>query len=285
MLVTSDVIINKAYKEGYAVAAINTQGGNYDIIRSICDAAEECRSPVILAHYPITGTYSGDDWFYEVAKWCAGKVTVPVAVHLDHGDSFETAKECIDIGFTSVMYDGSALPVKKNATNTNKVIDYAHSRNIPVEAEVGPLSASNLDGANTAKHNIVSVGEVEEFLSLCRPDFLAVGIGNAHGFYTSSPNIRLDVLEQCRRITDIPLVLHGCTGMPDDTVRKAIATGVAKINFGTLVRHEYVRHYADGINKLDHNGHSYKISAYAYSQMKKVISGIIALSGSENKGY
>ncbi len=283
MLVTSDSIINKAYKEGYAVAAINTQGGNYDIIRSICDAAEENKSPVILAHYTITGTYSGDDWFYEVAKWCAGRVSVPVAIHLDHGDSLETVRKCIDLGFTSVMYDGSALPVKENSKITNEVISYAHSRNIPVEAEVGPLSADNLDGANTSKHNIVNVGEVEEFLSYCKPDFLAVGIGNAHGFYTSSPNIRLDVLEQCRQITDIPLVLHGCTGMPDDTVRKAIKTGVAKINFGTLVRHEYVRYFQEGIEKLDHNGHSYKISAYAYSQMKKVISKIISLSGSENK--
>lgn len=280
MLVNSKDIIEKAYKNKYAVPAINTQGGNYDIIKAICEAAEEKKSPVILAHYPLTGVYSGDDWFFEVAKWCANKVSVPVAIHLDHGDSFDIVKKCIDLGFTSVMFDGSALSLVENANITNKVIHYAHRREIPVEAEIGPLSAANLDGDKVDQHNIVSVEEVKAFLELSSPDFLAIGIGNAHGFYKGTPNIRLDILEKCKQITKIPLVLHGCTGMPDETVSQAIKLGVAKINFGTLVRHKYLEYYKEGLETLDHNGHSFKISQYVCEKMKGVVGEIINLSGS-----
>ena len=115
MLTTTYEMLQKAYEGHYAVPAINTQGGTYDIIRAVCMAAEELRSPVILAHYVNTGAYSGHDWFYETAKWMAGKVSVPVAIHLDHGDSFERCMEMLKLGFTSIMFDGSALPVEENA--------------------------------------------------------------------------------------------------------------------------------------------------------------------------
>ena len=104
MLTTTYEMLQKAYEGHYAVPAINTQGGTYDIIRAVCMAAEELRSPVILAHYVNTGAYSGHDWFYETAKWMAAKVSVPVAIHLDHGDSFERCMEMLKLGFTSIMF-------------------------------------------------------------------------------------------------------------------------------------------------------------------------------------
>ena len=125
MLTTSFEMMDKAYKNGYAVPAINTQGGTYDIIRAICMAAEELNSPVILAHYVNTGSYSGHDWFFETAKWMAEKVSVPVAIHLDHGDSFERCMEMLHIGFTSIMYDGSAFSVEENAKRTEEVARFA----------------------------------------------------------------------------------------------------------------------------------------------------------------
>ena len=103
MLVSTKQMLQNAYEGHYAVAAINTQGGTYDIIRAVCMAAQELRSPVILAHYLSTGAYSGDDWFFETAKWMAEKVDVPVAIHLDHGDTVENCKRCLDLGFTSIM--------------------------------------------------------------------------------------------------------------------------------------------------------------------------------------
>ncbi|MEG0753691.1 MAG: class II fructose-bisphosphate aldolase, partial [Angelakisella sp.] len=125
MLVTNLEAMQDAHKRGYAIPAINTQGGSYDIIMACCKAAEELRSPMILAHYVSTGAYSGNDWFVQVAKWCAEKVSVPVSIHLDHGDSFETCMEALKLGFTSVMIDGSTQPIAENAAMTTKVIEVA----------------------------------------------------------------------------------------------------------------------------------------------------------------
>ncbi|MCK9479118.1 MAG: class II fructose-bisphosphate aldolase [Firmicutes bacterium] len=283
MLVTSKEMVLEAQKRGYAIPAINTQGGNYDIIRSICMAAEEARSPVILAHYVATGAYSGHDWFAQVCKWFADRVSVPVAIHLDHGDTFETCMMAIKNGFTSLMLDCSAESIADNVYHTNEVIRVAHALEIPVEAEVGELVRLDSDGEVADNKNIAKIEDVKEFLNGCTPDMLAVGIGNAHGFYKGKPLIRLDVLRQVREVTDIPLVLHGCTGMPDETVKEAIKIGVAKINFGTLVRHKYVEYYKDGIETLDHQGHSWKISQFAEEKLRRVIHEIIDLSGSANK--
>ena len=125
--------------------------------------------------------------------------------------------------------------------------------------------------------------DVQRFLAGCTPDLLAVGIGNAHGFYKGKPLIRLDILKQVREITDIPLVLHGCTGMPIGPSKKPSTSELAKINFGTLVRHKYVEYFKEGIETLDHQGHSWKISQFAEKKLEEVIKEIIGLSGSENK--
>ena len=146
MLVTSKEMLTKAYEGKYAVPAINTQGGTYDIIRAVCLAAEEMNSPVILAHYLSTGEYSGHDWFYETSKWMAEKVSVPVAIHLDHGDTFEHCVEMLNYGFTSIMYDGSKYSLEENIRRTNEVIKVAHAIDIPVEAEIGELARLDDNG-------------------------------------------------------------------------------------------------------------------------------------------
>ena len=121
MLTTSKEMLLEASKNGYAVPAINTQGGNYDIIWAICKAAEDLRSPIILAHYVSTGAYAGHDWFVNVCKWCASKVSVPVAIHLDHGADFDICMEALKLGFTSLMIDGSTKPIEENAAMTKRV--------------------------------------------------------------------------------------------------------------------------------------------------------------------
>ena len=131
--------------------------------------------------------------------------------------------------------------------------------------------------------NIVDPEEVRHFLDLCQPDSLAIGIGNAHGYYKGEPEIHLDVLEAVRKFTDIPLVLHGCTGMKEDVIREAIKLGVAKINFGTEIRYKYVEHYEDGLKNLDHQGHSWKLSQYANEKLMEDVKKIILLAGSDGK--
>ncbi|TCL57858.1 fructose-bisphosphate aldolase class II/tagatose 1,6-diphosphate aldolase GatY/KbaY [Hydrogenispora ethanolica] len=283
MLVTSKEMILDAQKKGYAVPAINTQGGNYDIIRAICYAAEELRSPVILAHYVSTAAYSGNEWFAEVAKYLARKVSVPVAIHLDHGDSFATCVQAVHYGFTSIMLDCSAESIADNIRHTHEVLKFCRALAIPVEAEVGELVRLDAGGQALANKNLASVEDVREFLAGCSPDMLAVGIGNAHGFYHGQPEIHLEILEAVRQITAIPLVLHGCTGMPDETVQAAIRLGVAKINFGTLIRHKYLEYFQEGLDHLDHQGHSWKVSQYAEAKLEEVIRDIIRLSGSANR--
>ena len=275
--------LHKAAKNGYAIPAINTQGGNYDIIMAICRAAEELKSPVILAHYVSTGAYSGNDWFVEVAKWCANKVSVPVSIHLDHGEDFDICMQALKLGFTSVMIDGSQKSIQENAAMTQSVVKVARVFGVPVEAEVGELQRLDNEGVMLENKNIADSEQVREFLSLCSPDTLAVGIGNAHGYYKGKPDIKLEVLKAVREFSDIPLVLHGCTGMEESIIKEAIQLGVAKINFGTEVRYKYVQHYQEALENLNHQGHSWKLSQYASNALVEDIKNIIRLSGSEGK--
>lgn len=274
--------LKKASREGYAIPAINTQGGNYDIIMGICKAAEELRSPVILAHYVSTGAFSGNDWFVNVAKWCANKVSVPVSIHLDHGDGFPICMEALRLGFTSVMIDGSTKPIEENAALTQSVVNVAKYFDVPVEAEIGELQRLD-NGVVQENKNVADPGQVRRFLELCTPDTLAIGIGNAHGYYKGKPDIKLEVLREVRKFTDIPLVLHGCTGMDESVVKEAIGLGVAKINFGTEIRYKYVQHYEEALHQLDHQGHSWKLSQYASNALCEDVKKIIRLSGSEGK--
>lgn len=282
MLTNNRDQLRKAAREGYAIPAINTQGGNYDIIRACCKAAQELHSPMILAHYAATGAYSGHDWFVNTARWCAEKVDAPVSIHLDHGDSFALCKQALEMGFTSVMIDGSRLPEQENAALTNQAISAARRYDVPVEAEVGELLRLE-NGVALENKNIASPEQVRRFLQLCRPDSLAIGIGNAHGYYKGKPEIHLEVLEQVRAFTDIPLVLHGCTGMEKSVVKAAIGLGVAKINFGTEIRYRYLEHYRQAMEQLDHQGHSWKISQYASDALCEDVKRIIRLAGSEGK--
>ncbi len=282
MLCTNLEQMQRARAGGYAIPAINTQGGCYDIIMAVCRAAQEMRSPVILAHYAATGAYSGHDFFVNVARFCAAKVDVPVSIHLDHGDGFALCMEALRLGFTSLMIDGSALPVAENAALTQRVCDVARCFGVPVEAEIGELQRLGPDGVPVGRRNVADPEQVRAFLQLCHPDTLAVGIGNAHGFYASRPDIRLDVLEAVRSFCDLPLVLHGCTGMSEQVVRDAVRLGVAKINFGTEVRYKYLEHLKEGL-QTQHDGHSWKVSQYASGALVEDIKRIIALSGSEGR--
>ncbi|MFV0353400.1 MAG: ketose-bisphosphate aldolase [Oscillospiraceae bacterium] len=283
MLTTTKEMLQKANEGHYAVAAINTQGANYDIIRAICTAAEEMQSPIILAHYLSTGTYAWHDWFFQTAKWMAEKVSVPVAIHLDHGDSFEHCMEMLKLGFTSIMYDGSALPLEENAKATQEIIRVCHAFDVPVEAEYGELARLDAAGNKMGESTVANPQNVQRFLELCSPDFLALGIGNAHGFYSGPPEIRIDILQACRKFTDIPFVLHGCTGMSETQIKEAIAQGVSKINFGTQIRYAYVKYLKEGIDTGIDEGHFWKLSIYAEQRLRQDIKQIITTAGSQGK--
>jgi ketose-bisphosphate aldolase len=283
MLTTTEQMLKKAYAGHYAIPAINTQGGTYDMIRAICMAAEELRSPIILAHYTSTGVYSGHEWFYETAKWMAKQVKVPVAIHLDHGKSLEECVQMLRIGFTSIMYDGSILEVEENARATKEVLKICHAVSVPVEAEIGELARLDDQGRLTGNSNKADPDLVKKYLNLCQPDSLAISIGNAHGFYKGEVDIDVRILEKCREFTDIPFVLHGCTGMDEKLIKRSLNCGVSKINFGTQLRYQYVRYLEEGIKNGIDQGHAWRLSQYASNSLMEDVKKIILLAGSEGK--
>jgi ketose-bisphosphate aldolase len=223
------------------------------------------------------------DGFATTAKFLGNNSSTPVVLHLDHGDTFENCRKAVDLGFTSVMLDCSCDSIDDNIKKTNEVIEMAHAAGVSVEAEVGELQRLDADGGSDENKNLANVDDVRKFVENCQPDMLAVGIGNAHGFYKGDPDIRLDVLQDIRDVTDIPLVLHGSTGMAEDVVREAIEIGICKINFGTLIRHKYMEFYKEGIDTLDHNAHSWKVAQYACGKLKDVVKEIIELSSSAGR--
>jgi len=281
-LVNSKYIVNDAQRRGYAVPAINTNGGNYDIVRAVCEAAEELRSPIILMAYTPNTEYFGMEYFGLLAKYFANKVSVPVAIHLDHSNSIEPILKAIRYGFTSVMIDYSKRSLDENIAVTRKVVDLAHPLGISVEAEVGELGRYS-EGTDIEYRNLTSVEDVKVFTSNVSVDMLAVGIGNAHGFYKGKPNIRTDLLMEIRNATDVPLVLHGSTGIPEEVIKKCIKIGISKINFGTLIRTNYMKYFKESFDSFNHKGHPWKIQQHVKDLLKEDIKRIIMLAGSNNK--
>jgi len=232
MLVNATDMLRKAKAGHYAIGHFNTN--NLEWTKAILTTAEEQKSPVIIGVSMGAAKYMGG---YKVVAAMvramdeALKISVPVALHLDHGN-FEAAKACIEAGFTSVMFDGSSLPFEENVEKTKEIVALAHAKGVSVEAEVGAIGGTE-DGI-TADGEVADPAECRKIVDL-GVDFLAAGIGNIHGIYPEGwKGLHIDVLEKINEATDyIPLVLHGGTGIPDNQIRDAIVNGVSKINVNT----------------------------------------------------
>ncbi len=278
-------VVTRALSGRYAVAAINTQGGNYDIVRAIVETAEEERAPVIIAAYEGNLAYTGYDWFAEFGRWIGARCSVPVAIHLDHAKSVESVTRAVEAGFTSVMIDYSTRSLTQNIAVTSEVIALARGRGVTVEAEIGELQR-NEEGAGTHENrNMVDPEDVRTFLAKCRPDMLAIGIGNAHGFYKGEPDIRVDLLKQVHAIDpSLPLVLHGTTGIAAQVVRDCVSNGMAKVNYGTAIRYKYLEYVKAGIDgEIEHKGHMWRVQQHAKDRLKQDVRSILQLVGSSGK--
>ena len=211
-----------------------------EMVQAVIAAAEELRAPVILQTTPGTLTYASAEMFSAMTAAEAAKATVPVALHLDHGNSFEMAAKAIKAGYTSVMIDGSKEKFKDNIDISSQVVKMAHAMGIPVEAELGTVGGKE-DNHSVGENEktYTDPAEAEEFAEKTQVDFLAVGIGNAHGFYKGVPQLRFDILEETKKRVSIPIVLHGASGIPDEDVKKATGLGICKVNFATELRDAY----------------------------------------------
>jgi fructose-bisphosphate aldolase class II len=232
-LVSMKEMLIKANAEGYAVGQFNLN--NLEFTQAILQAAQAENSPVILGVSEGAARYMSG--FKTVVKMVEGlmedlKVTVPVAIHLDHGSSFEKCKEAIDAGFTSVMIDASHHPFEENIEITSKVVDYAHSKGVSVEAELGTVGGQEDD---VIAEGVIYADpkECEELVKRTGIDFLAPALGSVHGPYKGEPNLGFAEMEEIGKITGLPLVLHGGTGIPLKDIQKSVSLGTAKINVNT----------------------------------------------------
>ena len=254
-LVTTKEMFKKAYEGGYAIGAFNVN--NMEIVQGITRAAKKLNAPVILQCSAGARKYASHGYLVAMVKAAAEETGLPIALHLDHGPNFETCKDCIDGGFTSVMIDGSSLPFEENIAVTKKVVEYAHAHGVVVEGELGTLAGVEDDVQVDADDAFyTSPEEAYEFVKATGVDSLAIAIGTSHGAYKfkpgQNPELRFDILnEVSEKLPGFPIVLHGASsvnqdhikiinefggqmpdaiGIPEDMLRKASSLAVCKIN-------------------------------------------------------
>lgn len=235
-LVTSEKMLKDAQKGGYAVGAFNAE--NMEMVKAIIKAAEELKAPVMIQTTPSTVKYGTLETYAAIVSAEAKKASVPVCLHLDHGNSFELAVQAIKAGYTSVMIDGSHEDFEGNIAVSKKVADVAKAVNIPVEAELGKVGGKEDDLEAEADTN-TDPQQAKEFVERTGVDSLAVAIGTAHGFYVGTPVLDKERLTEIRQVVDIPLVLHGASGLSDEDVRDCVKRGICKVNFATELRAAY----------------------------------------------
>ena len=235
-LVTSKEMLKKAQREHYAVGAFNVE--NMEMVKAVLRAAEELQAPVIIQTTPSTITYGSAGTYAAIARAEAAKTEVPVCMHLDHGNSYELALEALEAGYTSVMIDGSQKDFQGNVSVSKRTADAAHEKGIAVEAELGRVGGKE-DDLMVEEDTNTDPERAAEFVQRTDVDSLAVAIGTAHGFYQGTPVLDKERLSEIRAVVDIPLVLHGASGLSDEEVSACIRRGICKVNFATELRVAY----------------------------------------------
>ena len=231
--VTSEAMLLDAQKRGYAVGAFNCE--NMEMVKAIIAAAEELRAPVMLQTTPSTLRYASPAMFAGMVQAEAKAASVPVCLHLDHGSSFELAMQAMHAGYSSVMIDGSKLEFEENIALTRRVNDVARALGLPVEAELGKVGGKEDDLEAEADTN-TDPAQAAEFAERTGVTSLAVAIGTAHGFYVGTPVLDKERLSEIRKVVEIPLVLHGASGLLDEEVKDCVSRGICKVNFATELR-------------------------------------------------
>lgn len=284
MLVSGKELLEHADKNGYAVGAFNVN--NMEIVQAIIEAAEETQSPVILQASQGGLKYAGVEYIAELGKIAARNASVPVAIHLDHGTDFDQIMKCIRYGFTSVMIDGSHYDLEGNIAITKKVVEVARAVGVSVEAELGKIGGTEDDIVVDHKDALhTDPDEAVRFVKETDVDFLAIAIGTAHGKYHGTPEIDFERLKEIRAKVDVPLVLHGSSGVDYDDLRKAISLGISKINIDTDVRVAFTKGVADAINSNPDEFDPRKIIGPAKVEMKKAIIEKMEVFGSAGKAW
>ncbi|NLB18126.1 MAG: class II fructose-1,6-bisphosphate aldolase [Syntrophomonadaceae bacterium] len=238
-LVSVAELLTKAEAGGYAVGAFNAN--NMEIVQAFAMAAEKENSPVIMHASQGAIKYAGLEYIIGLVRIAAETTRVPIALHLDHGTSFDQVVRCIRGGFSSVMYDGSQLPLGENIRITQKVMDISRPIGVSVEGELGHIGGTEDDITVDEKDALyTNPEEALTFVKETGVDCLAVAIGTAHGQYKGEPKLDFERLAKISKLVNIPIVLHGSSGVPDEAIKKAINLGVRKVNIDTNIREAFV---------------------------------------------
>ncbi|XHH09810.1 MAG: class II fructose-1,6-bisphosphate aldolase [Candidatus Bathyarchaeia archaeon] len=304
MLVTNKELMVAARKGGYAIGAFNVQ--NMESVKAIVEAAMEEKSPAILQITPSVIKYAGMGYITSIVKNAGKEATVPLTMHLDHGEDYETAIKCVDAGFTSVMIDGSFLKYEENIAVTKRVVDYAHAKGASVEAELGKLAGVEERSVEEKDAILTDPNNAIDFVERTGVDTLAVAIGTSHGAYKFKSASKLD-LDRLKIINDkvgIPLVLHGASSVPawicekavkygavldgakgvaEDQLQAAIKLGIAKINIDTDLRLAFLSTVRQVLTESPKEFDPRKILGPAKDSMKEVAKGKMRLFGSSGK--
>jgi len=276
VLVSGKELFQAAKQGGYAVGAFNVN--NMEIIQAIIEAAEEENSPVFLQASQGGIKYAGLEYIAALAKTAAEQAKVPVALNLDHGTSFAQVAKCIRAGFSAVMIDGSQLSFEDNIAITQKVVDMAAPCGVSVEAELGKIGGTE-DDISVAEAVFTDPDEAAEFVERTKIDALAVAIGTAHGVYKGEPKLDFARLEQIRNATNIPLVLHGASGVPEEAIRKAVPLGICKINIDTELRQAFTKAVQEVVHTKPQEFDPRKLLGPAREAMKEVVKAKLRLFG------
>ena len=281
-LVPISYLLKKAEAGGYAVGAFNCN--NMEIVQAIIAAAEAENAPVIMQASQGAIKYAGLDYITAMVRLSAERTRVPVALHLDHGTSFEQIVQCIRAGFSSVMIDGSRFPLAENIALTRKVLEVARAVGVSVEAELGKIGGTEDDIVVSKREAFLTdPEEAGVFVRETGVDALAVAIGTAHGQYKGIPELDFPRLEKIKSIVKIPIVLHGSSGVPDDAVREAISLGVCKVNIDTNIREAFTAAAREVLQANPQEIDPRKVLGPAREAATEVIREKIRVFGSSNK--
>ncbi len=277
MLVTSKQMVLAARQNGYAVGCFNTS--DLEITKAIIAAATAQNSPVIIATSEKAIEYAGLETLAALIKEEALQAKIPVALHLDHGQSITTVEKCLRAGYTSVMFDGSSLPLEENEVKTRHAVELAHYQGVPCEGELGHLGK-----VEESIINYTDPDDVPGYLERTGVDFLAVSVGSKHGSEgEGTENLKISLLNKISQKTDKPLVLHGASGVAESDIRAAIQYGIAKVNIDTDIRLTFSKSIRKVVSQNPHENDPREILIPVMDEVQKLVEEKIKLFGSNSK--
>lgn len=284
MLVTGKQILEHADQNGYAVGAFNVN--NMEIIQAIAEAAGDLKAPVILQASQGAIKYAGVEYITSLVKTTAELVDVPMTLHLDHGTDFEEIMKCIRNGFTSVMIDASKHELEENIRLTKEIVRIAHSVGVSVEAELGKIGGTEDQiVVSEAEATYTDPEEARIFVEETGVDSLAIAVGTAHGVYKGEPKVDIERIKEIDRVVAVPLVLHGSSGVPYDTLENAVKAGIRKINIDTDIRASFAGAVKEFVESNPEQIDPRKILKPARARMADTVKEKIKVFGSDGKAW